>query len=79
MKYLSFLITAFALALGACESHSWEDQKDADGKVTEKGTKRLFENHDAQGEGHDAAASAPDGEDANKNGSEAHGGGEAEH
>ena len=52
MKHLSLLIAAVALVLTQCERHSWEDVKDADGNLTEKGTKRLFESHGDQGGGH---------------------------
>ena len=54
MNYLSLLIAAFALSLGACERHSWEDQKDENGIVTEKGTKRLFSAHHSEGGAHGA-------------------------
>jgi hypothetical protein len=57
MKHLSLLIAATALVLAQCERHSWEDVKDADGNLTEKGTKRLFEGHgDHSGDTHDAEA-----------------------
>ena len=86
MKYLFLLIATFALGLGACERHSWEDQKDENGIVTEKGTKNLFTKHGTDGGGHGAAAHDKDGASDDKNG-EAHdkdgvehtGGAEAEH
>ena len=62
MKYLCLFISAFALVLGACESHSWEDQKDEEGNVIEKGTKRLFETHDTHGAGHEAEGETDEGE-----------------
>lgn len=49
MKFLCLSVAAFAFALGACERHSWEDVKDEDGNLTEKGTKRLFEEHGEEG------------------------------
>ena len=67
MKYLCFLISAFALVLGACESHSWEDVKDEDGNVTEKGTKRLFETHKVDGAGHGSGHGDKAGEHGGKN------------
>jgi len=51
MKHLSLLIAATALVLAQCERHSWEDVKDADGNLTEKGTKRLFEGHGDHADG----------------------------
>lgn len=54
MKHLSLLIAAVALVLTQCERHSWEDVTDEHGHVTEKGTKRLFEEHGG-GESHAAA------------------------
>ena len=62
MKYLSLLISAFALSLGACERHSWEDQKDENGIVTEKGTKRLYPAHHAEGGDHGAGDHATEDE-----------------
>lgn len=52
MKHLSLLIAALALVLTQCERHSWEDVKDADGNLTEKGTKRLFPVHEKKEGGH---------------------------
>lgn len=57
MKFLSLLIALLALSLGACERHSWEDQVDENGIVTEKGTKRLFPAHEHDA-GHDAHGGA---------------------
>ena len=76
MKYLSLLIAAFALSLGACERHSWEDQKDENGIVTEKGTKRLFPAHGEHGgqEGDHGADKAE-----HKTGEKPEGGGGAGH
>ncbi len=65
MKHLSLLIAVFALVLTQCERHSWEDVKDADGNVTEKGTKRLFEAH---GDGHEGDAHGGEGADHAKDG-----------
>ena len=47
MKLLSLSIALLALALGSCERHSWEDKTDENGKVIEKGTKRLYQEHAA--------------------------------
>ena len=68
MKYLSLLISAFALSLGACERHSWEDQKDENGIVTEKGTKRLYPAHHAEGADHGAGEEAHGAGDRSKEG-----------
>jgi hypothetical protein len=55
MKFLSLSVAAIALTLGACERHSWEDVKDEDGKVLEKGTKNLYKPHGGEeGDDHDA-------------------------
>lgn len=77
MKYLCFLISAFALVLGACESHSWEDVKDEEGKVTEKGTKRLFASHDAHEGDHGEHKGAPE-EKSHEGDKDKHGGESAE-
>lgn len=50
MKFLSLSVAAFALTLGACERHSWEDVKDEDGNVVEKGTKNLYKPHGEEGD-----------------------------
>ena len=53
MKLLCLSAAAFALVLGSCERHSWEDVTDEDGNVTEKGTKRLYkEKKGEDGSGH---------------------------
>jgi hypothetical protein len=75
MKFLCLSVAAFAFALGACERHSWEDVKDEDGNLTEKGTKRLFEEHGhEEGAGHEGHEGA--GHDADKEGH--HEGGDAD-
>lgn len=53
MKFLCLPIFVLALVLGACERHTWEDQKDEDGHVTQKGTKRLYEGHGEHGGAHE--------------------------
>lgn len=53
MKFLCLSVAAIALALGACERHSWEDVKDEDGNVVEKGTKNLYKPHGAEEGGHE--------------------------
>ena len=62
MKHLSLLIAAVALVLTQCERHSWEDVKDADGNLTEKGTKRLFPVHAEKGGGHEDGHGKDDGQ-----------------
>jgi hypothetical protein len=53
MKRLLLTAAAFAFLLGAsCERHSWEDvDANKDGKIdqNEKGTKGLYEKHEAEG------------------------------
>ena len=74
MKHLSLLIAAVALVLTQCERHSWEDVKDADGNLTEKGTKRLFEAHGDSGDGHgkDGGHAKGEGEKPEKDGEADH-------
>ncbi len=48
MRRLSLILAAFALVLGACERHTWEDQDaNQDGKIdqNERGTNRLYKEH----------------------------------
>lgn len=65
MKRLSLILAAFALVLGACERHSWDDDdKNKDGVIdqNEKGTKRLYAEHGKDGDhaaDADKAASDP--------------------
>ena len=69
MKFLCLSVAAIALTLGACERHSWEDVKDEDGKVIEKGTKNLYKPHveeagdDHEGHGDEDHEKAPVGHD----------------
>ena len=56
MKRLSLIVAAVAFSLGACERHTWEDKdKNGNGVIedNEKGTKRLYKAHHAEGEGGD--------------------------
>jgi hypothetical protein len=49
MKCLSLLVAILAFLLGACERHNWEDvDEDGDGTIdqNEKGTKRLYKEHE---------------------------------
>lgn len=60
MKFLCLSAAAIAFALASCERHSWEDVEDENGVVTEKGTKRLYKEHEDHAEGHGGHAEEGD-------------------
>jgi hypothetical protein len=76
MKHFSLLIAAFALAMTQCERHPWEDVKDADGHVTDKGTKRLYGEHGEHAD-KDGAAHGNEGAGDDKDAEKDEGAGEA--
>jgi len=55
LSRLFLLIPIVTIYLGAtsCERHSWDDVKNEEGEVIQKGTKRLFVEHHGDHAGHD--------------------------
>jgi|GEM_PF-1687943 len=59
---MRFLLVGLVVSLGffavSCDQHSWEDEKDDQGNIIYKGTKRFYtdhhgDSHDTHGEGHE--------------------------